>query len=68
MPAEQEGEAIIGRGTSDMKAGLAVMLEIASDMAHTPEACDLDVGYLFFGREELPINESALLPLFDRCP
>ncbi|HEY6567638.1 MAG TPA: succinyl-diaminopimelate desuccinylase [Actinomycetota bacterium] len=68
MPAEQEGEAIIGRGTSDMKAGLAVMLEIASDMAHPSEVCDLDVGYLFFGREELPINESALLPLFDRCP
>jgi succinyl-diaminopimelate desuccinylase len=23
---------------------------------------------LFFGREELPFGESALLPLFDRCP
>ena len=26
-----------------------------------------DVGVLFFGREELPITESALGPLFDRC-
>lgn len=68
MPAEQAGGAIIGRGTSDMKAGLAVMLEIAADMARSPGSSDLDVGYLFFGREELPINESALLPLFQRCP
>ena len=27
-----------------------------------------DVGLLFFGREELPYTESALLPLFERCP
>ena len=33
-----------------------------------PGAIDLDVGLLFFGREELPITQSALLPLFDRCP
>ena len=25
------------------------------------------MGLLFFGREELPITQSALLPLFDRC-
>ena len=29
---------------------------------------DLDVGLLFFGREELPFAESALVPLFDRRP
>ena len=33
-----------------------------------PDASDLDVGLLFCGREELPITQSALLPLFDRCP
>ena len=26
------------------------------------------MGFLFFGREELPISRSALLPLFGRCP
>ena len=50
-----------------MKAGLAVMLEVAERLAHDPSASDLDVGFLFFGREELPITESAVLPLFDRC-
>ncbi len=65
MPPEDEGDAIVGRGTSDMKAGLAVMLELAAEAATATS--DIDLGFLFFGREELPINESALLPLFDRC-
>jgi succinyl-diaminopimelate desuccinylase len=48
-----------------MKAGLAVMLALAQDI--DPRDANLDVGYLFFGREELPITQSALLPLFERC-
>ncbi len=43
------------------------MLETASWLAAHPGSSDLDVGLLFFGREELPITQSALLPLFDRC-
>ena len=69
LPAVAEGDAIVGRGTSDMKAGIAVMLELAAQMEVAPgRSSDLDVGFLVFGREELPITESALLPLFDRCP
>ena len=49
-----------------MKGAVAVMLEAASWLAGRPGASDLDVGLLFFGREELPITQSALLPLFDR--
>jgi succinyl-diaminopimelate desuccinylase len=64
-PSTRHGNTIEGRGAADMKAGLAVMLALAQDI--DPHAADLDVGYLFFGREELPITKSALLPLFERC-
>ena len=57
-----DGDAIVGRGAADMKGALAVMLEAASPARGRPGASDLDVGLLFFGREELPITESALLP------
>ena len=45
-----------------MKGGLAVMVELADALAAGPISGDVDVGFLFFGREELPITESALLP------
>ena len=49
-----------GLGASDMKGALAVMIELV--LAGAP------YGALFFGREELPIGESALSPLLDRTP
>ena len=60
--AHLNGGAIVGRGASDMKGGVAVMIELAE----RPVASDLDVGYVFFAREELPILESALGPLLAR--
>jgi succinyl-diaminopimelate desuccinylase len=66
VPGRREDDAIVGRGAADMKGALAVMLEIAGAITGYPT--DVDVGLLFFGREELPITQSALLPLFDRCP
>jgi succinyl-diaminopimelate desuccinylase len=66
-PGGRDGDAIVGRGAADMKGALAVMLETASWLAAHPGSSDLDVGLLFFGREELPITQSALLPLFARC-
>ena len=68
FPGARDGDAIVGRGAADMKGALAVMLEVAAWLAREPGASDLDVGLLFFGREELPITQSALLPFFDRCP
>jgi succinyl-diaminopimelate desuccinylase len=65
LPSRCEGTTIVGRGAADMKAGLAVMLALAQDV--DLHATDLDVGYLFFAREELPIAQSALLPLLGRC-
>jgi succinyl-diaminopimelate desuccinylase len=47
-----------------MKGALAVMVELA--LAGAGGAVDL--GYVFFGREELPLVESALTPLLAREP
>jgi succinyl-diaminopimelate desuccinylase len=71
-PGRREGATLYGRGASDMKSGLAVMLEIADAFAAvsgSPQIdSDIDVGLLFFGREELPFADSALVPLFARRP
>ena len=65
-PPRLEGATIFGRGAADMKGALAVMVEVAISIAREPRRGSFDVGFLFFGREELPISESALLPLLDR--
>ena len=59
-PGRRDGERVHGLGTSDMKGALAVMIELALAGAA--------VGCLFFGREELPMAESALTPLLAREP
>jgi succinyl-diaminopimelate desuccinylase len=64
-PGRRDGDVIVGRGAADMKGAVAVMLALAEGAA---AAEDLDVGYLFFGREEISIDESALLPAFERTP
>jgi succinyl-diaminopimelate desuccinylase len=64
-PGRREAGAIVGRGAADMKGALAVMLALAEDGVTGSAA---DVGYLFFGREEIPITGSALLPALERTP
>ncbi len=61
-PGRRTREHVEGLGASDMKGGVAVMLELA--LANPPST--LDVGYLLFGREELPVAQSALGPLLAR--
>jgi succinyl-diaminopimelate desuccinylase len=58
VPGRIEGERVYGCGASDMKGALAVMIELA--LAGAPFDC------LFFGREELPGQYSALAPLLER--
>jgi succinyl-diaminopimelate desuccinylase len=63
-PGRQAGEHVVGLGASDMKGGVAVMLELAL----SGPSSALDVGYLLFGREELPAAQGALDPLLRREP
>lgn len=53
-----------GLGAADMKGGVAVMLELALGQLATA----VDVGFVFFGREELASAEGALVPLLEREP
>jgi succinyl-diaminopimelate desuccinylase len=59
-PGRRDGERVHGLGASDMKGAVAVMIELA--LAGARFDC------LFFGREELPMTESALTPLLAREP
>lgn len=65
VPGLLEHGRVVGRGAADMKGALAVIMELADELADDPGS--VDVGLLFFGREELPFIESALGPLFERC-
>lgn len=64
IPGRIEGGAVHGLGAADMKGACAVMVELA--LAHI--AGTIDIGYVFFGREELPPSDSALVPLLAREP
>ena len=60
LPGSRDGDAVRGLGASDMKAGLAVAMELV--LAGVP------VAGLFFPREELPFQETALTPALERAP
>ncbi|HEY8627159.1 MAG TPA: M20/M25/M40 family metallo-hydrolase, partial [Gaiellaceae bacterium] len=63
FPGMLEDGVVVGLGASDMKGGLAVMIELARTLAE-PE---LDLAYLFFTREELAAGESPLPQFFEEC-
>ena len=62
IPGAVTGDGVRGLGAADMKGALAVMIELA--LASPPAR--VDIGFLFFGREELPPAESSLTPLLER--
>jgi succinyl-diaminopimelate desuccinylase len=64
MPGRIENGSVIGLGASDMKGGLAVMIELARWAAEAEPAFDL--GLLFFPREELGPAENPLPSVFER--
>ncbi len=65
LPGRIEDGAVVGLGASDMKGGVAVMIELARE---PPADCELDTAFLFFAREEVAIEESPLPEVFAAAP
>jgi succinyl-diaminopimelate desuccinylase len=66
LPGRIESGAVHGLGSTDMKGGLAVMIELAQ----WAEQADLayDLGLLFFPREEVGPDQNPLPTLFEATP
>jgi succinyl-diaminopimelate desuccinylase len=64
LPGRIEDGAVVGLGASDMKGGLAVMIELGRWAAETELAYDL--ALLFFPRVELGPAENPLPGVFER--
>ena len=59
-----DGDRLSGLGATDMKGGLAVMVELARTVAEPA----VDVTYVFYAREEVAAAESGLLDLIRERP
>ena len=68
LPGRIEDGWVVGLGASDMKGGLAVMVELARWAAEGRRRSRCDLAFLFFVREELPAEESALPRVFAEAP
>ena len=66
LPGRLEDGAVVGLGASDMKGGLAVMVELGRWAAETELAYDL--ALLFFPREELGPAANPLPNVFVAAP
>lgn len=66
IPGRIEDGSVVGLGASDMKGGLAVLLEVARALDEAGVEPEVDLALLAFGKEELPAEFSPLPDLFDR--
>ena len=65
-PPSVSGDWLEACGASDMKSALAVMLHLAEDL--DPNALRVDVGLVFYEREEGPYEENYLGALLEAEP
>jgi succinyl-diaminopimelate desuccinylase len=68
IPGRIDGDAVHGLGASDMKGGVAVLVELGRWLAAERPPLAVDLALLFFPREELPPEYSALPGLFATYP
>jgi succinyl-diaminopimelate desuccinylase len=68
FPGRISGPEVVGLGASDMKGGIAVMLELAAWISRAQPALAVDLALVIFTREELPVAESPLPAAFAACP
>jgi succinyl-diaminopimelate desuccinylase len=64
LPTRRDGDVLHGRGTTDMKGGVAVALRLAATVA-TPSR---DVTYVFYDHEEVAADENGLGRVAARRP
>ena len=62
--SRREGDTLWGLGSTDMKSGLAVMLELARTLTEPA----VDVTYVFYACEEVASEHNGLRQLFSEAP
>jgi succinyl-diaminopimelate desuccinylase len=69
FPARREGGRVYGRGASDMKGAVAVMLELFERLGPEGRArLPVEPVVVLYDREEGPYEESGLMPVLEARP
>lgn len=56
LPTVMQGELLVGRGTVDMKAGVAVQLKLAATLSEA----NVDLTWIFYDHEEVEATKNGL--------